>query len=177
MSSYLYKNTIYHTGPLTLAEFRVDFLGGMSHMAQGEGDRVLTLRLWENRITLSPSWSTRKTWQTVSVPYSALIDITVGPDTDIQLIYCLYNGSSRTVRLRMRSGLTDAARARKAHKILGVIDMYDLRPKFGGKSVAEQFAALDVLLRSDVINGGEWRRYQRRVADRMRQASRDTAGS
>ena len=157
MGLFSSKATSADAGPSPLVEYKVIYKGGLPGLPKAKVSGIM-MAIWPDRIHFEPTASSKKFWQPLTVPLTAVSDLQVvtrqvgtgeallsgsrgtrslEQDNNIHLHYTDPSGQAFVLRVEMLTGVTVTGQAKKCAEMLDLIQVNNLRQHFATRPIQD----------------------------------------
>jgi len=76
MALFRSKTTPPDTGPAPIAEYKVNYRGGLATLPKAKIGGIM-VQVWDDRFTFEPTTGSKKFWEPLTIPYTAISDVRI----------------------------------------------------------------------------------------------------
>lgn len=148
------KSEPVDAGPQPLGEYKVTYKGGLPELPKAKIGGIL-LQFWPDHFHFEPTTASKKFWQPLRIPYTAVSDLEIvtrqvgnaetllsagsrggtrnlATDNNIHISYAAEGGQQLVLRMEMLTGVTVGGQAKKCAEMLDFMQVNGIRSHFGG---------------------------------------------
>ena len=169
--------------PAPIAEYKVNYKGGLVELPKAKIGGI-TLQVWGDAFAFDPTVGSKKFWQPLTIPYSAVTEVTTArhqvgtaqsllsssagqrnleQENNLHFHYVDAAGQRIILRVEMLTGVSVAGQARKCAEFNDVLQAHGIRNQFqqaavqpGVGSLADELGKLQQLLAAGVLSADEF---------------------